>query len=341
MPRATPLAVRADPERPYLYVAQKEAGFAVVSLSSGRATPSLKATLPITAMGGLHVMNLRLDGHRVLLALGDHFDARGSKYGLAIVDLATPEQPKVTHLWVSSEIGRGASDALFAGSYFLAAMDHGVIELKLDGDQLIEKRRIVPDQNFPTPNPNAIRRPNARGLAFDPAIGLMVAYDAGGFRVIREGTEVGRYANLKMGKKPQAYNSVVTEGNVAFAAVDYAGLEVLDLSDPSKPTQLGWWNPWRAESLGNNWFNSPGHTNHIAHDPEGHRVYLSAGDSELQIVDVSDPRRPRPLAGFGRVKDGKGAWGLEVARRTAYLTYIKSAIPFRGTWSGIRAIRLR
>ena len=50
--------------------------------------------------------------------------------------------------------------------------------------------------------------------------------------------------------------------------------------------QIGWWNPWESHTIKNLWLNSPGHTNQIVLDANRKIVYLSAGDSELQMVDV-------------------------------------------------------
>ncbi|NNE98523.1 MAG: hypothetical protein HKN25_05820 [Pyrinomonadaceae bacterium] len=65
---------------------------------------------------------------------------------------------------------------------------------------------------------------------------------------------------------------------------------------------------------------------------------MSAGDSELPIVDVSNPRKPRLRSTFGRVKNGQGVWGATVTQEMVYLTHIKTFVPFRGGWAGIKAI---
>lgn len=144
--------------------------------------------------------------------------------------------------------------------------------------------------------------------------------------------------NPKFPNKPQAFNNLVLDGDRAYVAVDYAGLEVLDIRNPRQIKQLGWWNPWRADSLGNVWFNSPGHTNQIEWHPDKKQVWMSAGDSELQVVDVSQPAQPRLVAKYGEPKDKLGAWGVTLSRNRAYLSYINATVPFQGTWSGIKAV---
>lgn len=343
IPKATPLEVRVDQGRPYLYAALKEGGIAVYRLSAS-GVPTKVATVSIEEFQGLHAMNLRLDGENAFVALGDHFAATGSKYGLARIDLKDPEHPKTADLWVSTAKGHGATDVAFGpnGQIWLGAMDAGIAELAVGDDGRLKQARLIrPDPNFPRKNPGKLGVPNVRGL-FQSGDRLYVAYDAGGLRILDlEGRELGRYVNREMHGKQQAYNHVVVSGSLAYCAVDYAGLEILNVSDPSAIRQVGWWNPWRADRATNNWFNSSGHANDLALSADAKTAYLSAGDSELQVVDVSDPAHPRPQWGYGHKKDGLGAWGLEVADGVAYATYIRALVPFRGTWSGIKAFRLR
>lgn len=172
---------------------------------------------------------------------------------------------------------------------------------------------------------------------------MFVAYDSGGIRVIdvadkAKPREIGRYINAAVGNKQQAYNNIVIKGRFAYAAIDYCGLEILDVGDPRAIRQIGWWNPWRCETMTNNWLNSPGHTNQLALDAGRQLVYLSAGDSELQVVSVKDPAHPVLAGYFGAPKDGRGTCGLAVTDRNVFLTYIRALIPFRGGWAGVTAL---
>jgi hypothetical protein len=210
-----------------------------------------------------------------------------------------------------------------------------------------EQPRLVstfrPDVDFPRKNPNRIQHPNARGLALS-GNRLYVAYDAGGVRVVdvsdrTKPKEVGRYVNAGMGPKQQAYNNLVLDGDRLYAAIDYAGLEVLDVKQPGAIRQLGWWNPWKAETVQNLWVNSAGHTNQLMLDRKKQLVYLSAGDSELQVVDVSKPERPQLVAHYGDVKNDRGTWGMALGSDAVYLTYIPAVVPFRTTWAGVVAVK--
>ncbi len=101
------------------------------------------------------------------------------------------------------------------------------------------------------------------------------------------------------------------------------------------------WNPWKAEAPTNVWFNSLGHTNQLALDLQSKRVYLASGASELQCVDVSDPSHPSLTGQFGDRQSRRGVWGLALDGSTLYLAYIRAAVPFQGTWSGVVAVRSR
>lgn len=330
--------------RQLLYVALKQGGLAVLDNSRRAQPPREIARLSVSHFQNLHVMNLVQSGRRLYLALGDLFDAQGAPAGLAIVDVDVPRKPRVIGLWVSTESLNGSAAVLVAdGKAYLAAMSAGVMVFEVSRPDHVERLCLVqPDINFPTPNPQKLHHPNARGMALRGDL-LYVAYDAGGLRVLnvsnpRQPREIGRYVNPRFPNKPQAYNNLVLDGDRAYVATDYAGLEVLDIRNPRQIRSVGWWNPWHAETLTNLWFNSPGHTNQIAWHADRKQVWMSAGDSELQIVDVSRPAQPQLVAQYGAPRDQQGAWGVTLSGNRAYLTYINATVPFQGTWSGIRAV---
>ena len=342
---ALPQSLVADRNgKPYLYLAQKDGGLVVLELPQAAGAPKAVARLPITALGGLHAMNLVQEGDRLFVALGDLFAAAGSKAGLAVIDIGQPAQPRLMSLWTSASKLKGSAGLLVSGrTAYLAAMRAGVFIFDVSNPRaIVPVSSILPDVNFPRPNPNSVQHPNARGVALKDNL-LFVAYDSGGIRVIdvadkAKPREIARYINGTAKNKQQAYNNIVIDGRLAYAAVDYCGLEILDIGDPQAIRQVGWWNPWRCETLSNNWFNSPGHTNQLVLDAKQRLVFLSAGDSELLVVDVKDPARPALAGQFGAPKNGRGTWGLAVTDRNVFLTYIKALIPFRGGWSGVTAL---
>lgn len=342
----TPQAlIVAERSPPLFYLAAKAGGLLVLEGGERDHPPREIARVPIDRFGKLDVMHLTQRGTRLFLALGSFFAAGGSQAGLAVVSLQDPRRPQVLGLWTSPTTLKGSAmvvaDERFA---YLGAMTEGVMIFDISRPEQIKPvTTYQPDPHFPRANPSRIQHPNARGLALNGER-LFVADDAGGLRVLdvshrEKPQEIGRYLNAKMKTKQQAYNNIVLVGNFAYVAVDYAGLEILDVTNPRDIKQLGWWNPWKAETLGNLWFNSPGHTNQLAFDPVGRRVYLSAGDSELQVVNVADPRRPQLVSHFGKPKNGRGAWGLTLAGQRVYLLDVQTLVPFRGTWSGLVAIQ--
>ncbi len=330
--------------RPLLHVAMKNGGLHILDISSKTMPPHVKAKLGIEAFGNLHVMHLTQRGEYLYVALGEFFNARGAHAGLAIVHVKNPKQPKVTALWKSEAIHHGAAAIVVDARYaYLGAMTEGVMIFDVSRPDQIERVSIYqPDIHFPRKNPNKVQHPNARGLFLQGNL-LYVAYDAGGLRILdvadkKRPKEIGRYTNKTMAKKQEAFNDVLVDKGLAYLSIDYAGLEIVDIRNPRDIRQVGWWNPWEAHSLKNLWFNSPGHINQIAIDAKKKLAYLSAGGSELQVVDISDPTRLRLSASYAGSKSKQGVWGLTISPDRVYLAYITAVIPFQGTWAGIKAL---
>ena len=226
------------------------------------------------------------------------------------------------------------------GDYaYLGAMTLGLMIFDIADKTNIElMSQFVPDIDFPKPNPGNPQTFNARGMALDTNT-VYLAYDAGGLRILdvsdkSSPVETGRYINTAV--EPMAYNNIALDGGLAYIAIDYCGLEVLDASDPADITQVSWWNHWEcAGPL--DWFNSEGHTNEIV--IRGDLAFVSSADSELSVVDISDPLQPRLHASFGEPGNSQGTWGLEVHGQQVLLTYIRTlGIPFRSTWGGIKLL---
>ena len=338
-----PLSVLPDAlGRPYLYAAQQDGGLLVLDVSDpSEATRA--ALISKQHLGNLAATGLAQRDAFLYVSLGSFF-AEGSEAGLAVVNTADPTRPSVESVWNAGVPGRGSSSVLInGGRAYLSAMSSGIFIFDITepgGPHLLSS--LQPDVNFPRPNPTSVQHPNARGSAMHDNV-LYVAYDAGGLRAIDVGdpsapNEIGRYINGGPGAKQQAYNNVIIEWPYLYAAIDYCGLEIINIESPDAMRQAGWWNPWQCDSASNLWLNSPGHTNQIALDAQRRLIYLSAGDSELQIVDVSDTRQPRLIDQYGAPKNGLGAWGLGVSGETLYLTYVQALIPFKGDWAGIKAL---
>lgn len=343
-PGGLPLAAVRDVQgMPYLYVAHKEGGVIVLRLA-GAGRPTEVARITRASLGGVDATTLVQRGTQLFVGLGDFFSAQGSRTGLTVVNVGTPEQPVVTARWISPTVLTGTTTLLVDGSHaFLGAKRDGVFVFDVSGADTVRRiATFLPDPDFPTPNPGSTAHPNARGLALSGNL-LFVANDARGLRVLDVSDraaprEVAKYINAGVVNKPQAYNSVVVANGVAYVALDYCGLEILDVANPLAIRQLGWWNPWGCETAANIWFNSPGHSNQLGLDTARQLAYLSAGASELVVVDVADPARPVLKGKFEAAGVDQGAWGIAVASDETYVTYITALLPFRGTWAGVRAV---
>jgi hypothetical protein len=335
------LSARADAAgRAFVYVAAKEGGLKVFD----RANPAvLRKTIPIAQLGGLHVMALSQTGNLLVLALGNHFGLNPQAAGVGLVDVADPANPVVRSVWSDGALPGGCGIAVSDGRYVYAgAMRNGVVVLDaLNPAQPAFVSRFVPDLNYPDANPDPAKI-NARGMALQGTT-LYLGYDAGGLRVLDVSDrahlrETGRFANPVMNGKPRAYNNVVVDGGIAYVAVDYCGLETLNVANPASIQLLAWWNPWTCQTSAQNWFTSDGHANELALDSGKKLLFVSTGKSDLQILDVSNPSAPAWLQEYGGTANGMGTWGVSLQGGKAYLTYVCALIPFASNWTGVRVL---
>ncbi len=263
------------------------------------------------------------------------------------MNVSDPANPSVLDVWDTGVIVQGSGGVTVEGDYaYLCAMKQGMIILNISNPNSIQFiSEIEPDKNFPLPNPDAVHEPRARGVAIRNNVAFL-CYDAGGLRVINiadkaHPVETGRYINPTLfvpEEKQQAFNNILLDGNKAYVAVDYCGMEVLDISDTASISSLGWWNPWQCQSISNLWLGSPGHTNHLAFDAAKQLVFLASGQSELSVVDVSNPASPVLAGGYGSLDNGIGTWGMALDGDRVYLVYITAFIPFGSNWAGVKIL---
>jgi hypothetical protein len=335
--------IRDAADRPFLYVAAKEAGLLIYDVKDA---PRLVRSIPIAQLQSQHVMSLSQAGKTVYLALGNHW-GKHEAAGLAVIDVSEPAEASVAGVWKDTEVGGAGGAVVVQGrTAYLAAMGNGLVVLDVGKPAAIRvAARLLPELAYPDARPDRSKI-NARGLALKKNL-LFLCFDAGGVRVIdvanpRKPTEIGRYCNPAMKGRPRAYNNLVLDGNLAYVTADYVGLEVLDISDPRAIKLVSWWNPWNPKLEGMRWFTSPGHTNEIAYDARSKTVLMSAGRSDLVAVDVSDPAHPRQVGSIGEVDDQQATWGLSLHGDIVYLAYIRTlGIPFRANWPGVKAFRFR
>ncbi len=328
--------------RDYLYVANKEGGLRIYDIQDA-ASPLPVDTIGTAALGGLQVMSLSQNGQYLYLALGNFF-ANDQPPGMAIVDVSQAEMPVLKDVWQFSVPTSGAGIVKVQGDYaYLGAMQHGLIILNIaDPNDITFVSQFVPDINYPDPNPDPAKF-NARGMAVRDDV-VYLCYDAGGLRIINVSNktkprETGRYALPELNNRPRAYNNLVLDGELAYIAIDYCGLEILNVGDTTNIQQVSWWNPWDCTSSPLAWFSSLGHTNEIVMDKENDLLFMSTGKSDLHVVDVRDASAPDSCSLYGGVDNNIGTWGVDVYEDQLFLSYICAVIPFSSNWTGVKMLQ--
>lgn len=330
--------------KPFLYICAKGSGLLIYNITS-ISTPTLVATIGISSLQNLHVMNCTQSGNYLYLALGDHFSATAQKSGMAIVNITNPSSPTVTSTFTYNATS-GAGHVAVEGNYaYLSAMQNGIIVLDVTNKSSINFVSVFkPSVHFPKPNPNAseLLKINARQMVVKNNI-VYLSYDAGGVRVVNATNkmalkETGQYSNPAILNKPRAYNNLIVNDTLIYVAADYCGMEILNVKDTSNITQVGWWNPWKCETSSNNWVNSVGHTNEIDFDNTCNLVFMSAGRSDLFAVNVTNPSLPDSCSRFGIPSDSLGSWGMSRYQNQLFVSYLVTGVPFYANWGGTKIL---
>jgi hypothetical protein len=341
------LPIHAEPDENdpgFLYVAAKSGGLIILNVSvPGQAT--LSGTLPVASFNGLEVMNCEQHGNYLFVALGNYFGTDVQQAGMAIVDVSDPESPEVKDVWDNQEVVKGACSVKVQDDYaYLAAMNDGLIILDISDKNNIQfVSRFIPDPNWPVENPVPTAVPNARSLQVEGDI-VYLCYDAGGLRIINvhdklNPKETGRYINPQTAGKQQAYNDITIHDGLAYIGVDYCGMEIVNVTDTSNLVQAGWWNPWDCTSPSNIWIGSHGHGNEVTYHEQQQIIFMSAGASDLRIIDVSDPANPDSCSGFGSFADTLASYGASVSGERVFITYIIAVIPYFSVWAGVKELK--
>ena len=306
----------------YAYSANMESGLGIYDVSApGLIEPVLDVAG--ATFDGLDVSTLEQRGNSLFVGIGDFQVNSNPASGLAIVDISDPSAPVVKGLWDSTLFSHGISHLLLDGDYaYLSTMRDGIIILDIsDENHIVFTSRLPLDLNFPAPSLNAH---NARGLQIRNDT-LYVCFDRGGLRLIdvqdkAHPVEVYQYVNADLNSQAAAaYNDIVLKGRYAFVSVDYCGLEVLDIG--SIPfTAVQWYNPWGCN--GTNWSGAPLHTNELLPANHDSLLFVTGGQSELLVFDVSDPLNTIKAGEFVRLNDTLATHGLDVLNNRVLLSFI-------------------
>lgn len=300
-------------DRGYLFMACTVQGLITLDIGDP-AQPTPVDTIPVTALGGLQVNDLEQYGDLLVLALGG-FEGSAESTGAATIDVSDPENAVVRDLWTDPiNFPNGCATAkLHNGHLYLGAMESGLVVLDAsDPDVLQFSSAFQPDPSWPG---IAGYPPNARGIEIVGDI-LYLAYDAGGLRVLdisdpQSITELGRYVNPSLPiLTPPAYNKVLVRDGLARIAVDFCGLETVDVGDPADMQQTSWLNPWNC--IGFSWFGSDGHTNEVMTAMSDSLLLVSGADTEVLAFDISAGGAPIPVGGVIQPNDTAATWSIDV-----------------------------
>lgn len=329
--------------RPYLYVAAKSGGLLIFDASDPKNLLE-QGRFASNNFLRLQVMDVNQEGNFLYVALGNTYGGKQAA-GLGIVDITNPKKPFLISVWMHDQKGRGASTVSVKGDYaYLSAMNFGVIVLNIKDKRKITLETVyIPDIHFPKKDPSKFSRPTATSLALFKDK-LYLTYGTGGVRILditnpKTPKQIGQYINPQKGINPHAYNSIVVTDSLAYVSSDYCGMEILNISNPSQIEQVGWWNPWNCHTTANTRDRSLGHSNQLVLDQKRNLVFLAAGDSELQLLDVTKSTEPTLVGSFGYPTDRLSAWGLTVHEQYVFLSYVQGiGLPFDGIWSGIKVV---
>jgi len=313
LPYSAYTAVIHSGGEPYVYAASRELGMVTFDISDADA-PVPVDTIPQSAFNGLTPNNVSQHEGHLYVAVGG-YNLVSQSAGLAILSLADPAHPSIMDQWDSTAFDQGAAIAISDGAYaYLGAMDAGVVILDVsDKSDIRFVSSILPDPNYPE-TPDLFSVPNARGMELYGEDTLMVAYDAGGLRMLdisdkEMPIEIGKYADTGIEAIAQsAYNNIAIKEHYAYVPVDMCGLLTIDIADAEMSTTT-WFNPWDCDTT--NWVGRPGHTNEVRIAGED-LLFVSGGDSELLVFDISTASNPVLKGVYGIAGDSLVAWGLDV-----------------------------
>ncbi|HRG58036.1 MAG TPA: T9SS type A sorting domain-containing protein [Bacteroidia bacterium] len=282
---------------------------------------------PISSLNNLDVSTIEQRGNSLFIGTGDFQVNTNSASGLTILDITNLVTPFIKDSWDSTAFSHGISHILVDGDYaYLSTMKDGIIILDIsDEENIIFKSHLQLDLNFPTASLNAH---NARGLKIVNNL-LYVCFDRGGIRLVdvtdkSNPIEIYKYINVNLnGQAAAAYNDIVIKNNFAFVSVDYCGIEVIDISQ-TPFTSIQWYNPWNCNT--SNWSGAPLHTNEMILASNDSLLFVSGGQSEVFVFDVTDALNVHKVGEYAFVNDSLATHGLDVYNNKVILSFIHTPV---------------
>lgn len=330
--------------RPYLYTANQEYGLIVFDYSNLQEIKPV-GVLHVSQFQNLKPTDLVQEGNYLYVSLGGFAGVITQNAGLAIVDISDPAHPVITGLWTDPAFNKGCATVRLQGQHaYLGAMDKGVVLLNISNPaKPVYTSHVTLDLNWPAPI-GLFSVPHARGLALD-GNHLWTCFDAGSLRLVdifdkQNPYEAYKYLNEDIDAAGRiAYNNAVVVGNYLYVAVDYCGLEIIDISNPNQPVNAGWENPWNCSKL--NWDGRPGHTNQLVTACRDSLLFVSGADSEVLAYSLATPAQPRLLGQHAILKDSVATWGVDANDSLIVLAEIWNPLntPYVAKKGGIQLLR--
>lgn len=309
-----------------IYSANMEHGLEFFNFATSGIISSI-GVWPISSFNNLDVSTIEQRGNSLFIGTGDFQVNTNSASGLTILDITNLVTPFIKDSWDSTAFSHGISHILVDGDYvYLSTMKDGIIILDIsDEENILFKSHLQLDLNFPTASLNAH---NARGLKIVNNL-LYVCFDRGGIRLVdvtdkSNPIEIYKYINVNLnGQAAAAYNDIVIKNNFAFVSVDYCGIEVLDISQ-TPFTSIQWYNPWNCNT--SNWSGAPLHINEMILASHDSLLFVSGGQSEVFVFDVTDALNVHKVGEYAFVNDSLATHGLDVYNNKVILSFIHTPI---------------
>ncbi|MBK8954154.1 MAG: hypothetical protein IPM34_01170 [Saprospiraceae bacterium] len=333
--------------RDLLFTTTKDAGLKIFRIENGNL--NLHKQFAPSVFGGGDVISLQQQGEYLYLTLGDIWNTN-ENVGLAILDVSDESSMVVTDTINFPSMAGGAADVFIQNdTAYLAAMRNGIVLLDVRDKKNIQFiSQLTFGNDFPHRDSSNSDAYNARGIWVKDNYAY-VCYDRGGLRVVDladpvHPKEVAKYCFQNLVNYATAYNHIWIHQNLAFVAIDYYGMEILDISDPLHIRHKAHWHPQDWAPATNDfptWAGSKGHANEIAYDEHCNSVFLSAGKTDVAIIDVNDSNNPVTCGLIGNAADTYGTWGIDYFSRHVYASYIWSPFfPPHSNYTGFRAFEI-
>ncbi len=310
----------------YLYSANMEFGLGIYQYPSP-GTLNNVISLPISTFNNLDVSTVEIRGNSLFAGIGDYHDNNNTASGLAILDISNPAVPVIKDIWDSTAIPHGVNHIVIDGNYaYLSTMEDGIFILNIaDENNIYFEGALGLDLSWPSPSGTAH---NARGMMIRND-SLYVCFDRGGLRVIdvtnkNAPSEVYKYINTTLtAVAAAAYNDIAIKGNYAFVTVDYCGLEIIDITT-TPFVSVQWYNPWGCNFT--NWSGGAIHTNEVRLANNDSLLFVTGGQSELFVFDVTDPVNTHKVGELVNLNDSLATNGLDVYDGKIALSFIRTPV---------------